>query len=630
MRPVLRRPTLLVVLVTAILAESLRVSFPLLAEFADEIGFTTAAGVIPLLFAVSLLAGPLAALVGPRLLTAIGVVGLAAGRVVMQAQFTPGLWVTLATVLFGFVAWATVTRLAVARVGPLPAASAMFLGLAADTAIRLGLTTWDAAWQRDPFSWVVGLGLPAAAVVLLIGVMGSGRATHGEGWGADVMWWPLLCGLVLALQTLIYANLAYIGAGAGVSLPVAGGIVLIGLGLAAAAPLLSRGWSPLAWLVLVVSAAALSGPTGMSGWPVPLGVLAGQTALGALVAAAAVRVARVDRRTAWRTGLGAGLGSLALVLIIMPYQISYDLDALKDIPQPLWPVLGALGIVALARSAANGDGSLGDGSRVNWSAALVPLPLLAVPIWLAVTWPTVAAPAGDGAEVRVVTYNLQYSIDDFGRLDPEQQARVMEEGGARVLMLQEVVRGWPIGGGLDAAAWLSRRLGMNYVYGEAAEDRFGNAIMADRPFIETWSDTMDRGEGPMQRGFVAATLAIGDTTVYVWSTHLQHRDDTTATRHAQARQVLADWAGRERSLIGGDFNAAPGEPDLDPWFDGTGLVSAEETAAGTLTPTSPAHDPVRKIDWILGSPDLGFKDVDVPMTRASDHLPVFVTVLIDP
>lgn len=625
----------LVVLVAAVLAEALRVSFPLLTEFADAIGFTTAAGVVPLLFALTLLAAPLGALAGLRALLIVGAGGLAVGRLVMQVQQTPALVVTLITVFTGFVALATALRLAVARVGPLTTSAAFFLGLAIDTVIRLALTTWDAAWRQDALPMIVGIALPLALLILLVGVL---RRSGETPWGSDGWQLGTVAGFALALETLILANPGYVAAASGTALPTAGAIVLVGLGLAAGTPAQRGPASWLAWVVLVAVAALLSGPSGLQGWPVPLAVIAGHVALGTLVATATVRAETVRTMGRWRTGLGAGLGALALVATILPYQISYDLDALKAVPQFIWPTAAAALVVLIVRAAPkSADIRPPRVSRLRWAAALGPVPLLAVPAWLGLTWPTVEPPAQNGVaaepsdvapQLRVATYNLHYSISEAGRLDPEQQAEVLESCGADVVMLQEVVRGWPIGGGLDAASWLSRRLGMDLAYGEAAESRFGNAVLANRPILESWSGRMDRGEGPMHRGFVGVTVALGDDTLNVWSTHLQHRDDTTATRQNQARLVLAEWANAERTVIGGDFNSAPGEADLEPWFDGTGLISAEESAAGSLTPTAPADDPERKIDWLLGSSDITFVDADVPVTFASDHLPVFATVQV--
>lgn len=215
-----------------------------------------------------------------------------------------------------------------------------------------------------------------------------------------------------------------------------------------------------------------------------------------------------------------------------------------------------------------------------------------------------------------------------GRLDPERIAAVLEAGNADVVALQEVARGWPLAGGLDLAAWLSRRLDAEVAFGPAADQQFGNAVLSSRPIVATRRATMDRGEGSMRRGWVAATVAVGDTALEVVSTHLQHQDHTTTTRRAQARQVLAAWDGAAHTIIAGDFNSRPGSPDIGPWFDGTGLVSAQDSATDSAHDTSPADAPDHRIDWILGTPDLDFSDVSVPATTASDHLPVFTDVSV--
>jgi endonuclease/exonuclease/phosphatase family metal-dependent hydrolase len=624
-RPVLRNAGLLVVLVTAVLAEVMRVSFPLLYHFASEIGFTTAAGVIPLLFATALLAAPLGALVGPRVLLAVAVGGLAVARVVMQVQATPTLVVTMTGLVFGLVALSAALRVSVPRVGPLTTASAVFLGLIVDTGLRLALTTWDAAWRHDPFSWAVGLVLP----VLLVAVLVAALTDDGNArWGADSWWFAVVPGPLLGLQALFLGNPGFVASSGELSLPMSGAVVLVGLGLAAATPAL-RGlgaWAARAGLVVV--AVALTGPTGLTGWPVTLGILVGQVALGALVAIAAVRAeADGESRQASRTGLGTGLAALVIVGSLLPYQISYEIPL--GVPQFVFPAVAAVVLILVARSVpAPVEAPAQSVSALRWAAALGPVPVLLVPAGLAWTWPTVEA-APDDPEVRVVTYNIHAAVDWFGRLDPDQIAEVLEDGGADVMLLQEVARGWPLAGGLDSAAYLARRLGAEFAYGAAADNQFGNAVLTDRRLLESWSATMDRGEGTMRRGYVGVTVNVGEATADFWSVHLQHQDHTTVTRQAQARQLLLEWDRRERTVIGGDLNAQPDSEDIAPWFDGTDLVSAQDMAGDPAWNTSPALDPDHRIDWILGTPDVEFSDAAVPHTLASDHLPVFATVRVD-
>jgi len=618
--------SLLVVLVTATVAEVMRVSFPLLYDFAGGIGFTTAAAVIPVLFATALLAAPLGALIGPRMLLLVSATGLAVARLTMQVQDTPALAITFVGLVLGLIAISTALRVSVARIGPLTSGSAIFLGLVVDTAIRLALVTWDAAWRSDTVGWIVGCALPVALIAVLVAILINERDAR---WGADLWWFAVLPGPVLALQTLFLSNPGFVASSGGLGLAMSGAVVLLGLGLAAATPALRAPAAWAAWAALVLAAGLLTGPTGLTGWPVPFGVLVGQVAIGALVATAAVRAeAAGEDRQAWRTGLGAGVGALVLVAVLLPYQISYEIPL--GVPQFFFPVVGAIVVVLLARTApAPAAVPTERVSPMRWVAALGPIPALLVPSWLALTWPDVQPPAEATGQIRVATYNIHGGVDWYGRLDPEAIARVLENGEAEVVMLQEVARGWPLAGGLDSAAYLSRRLGTDLAFGTAADHQFGNAVLADRPILDSWSATVDRGEGPMQRGYVGVTIALGDSTLDVWSVHLQHQDDTTATRVAQARQLLGEWAGRERTVIGGDLNARPDSEDIAPWFDGTGLVSAQDVAGDPAWNTSPALNPDHRIDWIFGTPDLEFADVAIPVTLASDHLPVFATVRVN-
>ncbi len=95
---------------------------------------------------------------------------------------------------------------------------------------------------------------------------------------------------------------------------------------------------------------------------------------------------------------------------------------------------------------------------------------------------------------------------------------MLEDGGAQVAMLQEVSRGWPLGGGLDGAAWLSRRLGAEVVYGSTADHQMGNRLLSAYPIVRQWSGVMDKGDGTMQRGYLGGTVKLGETTMDIWTT----------------------------------------------------------------------------------------------------------------
>ncbi|MPZ63146.1 MAG: hypothetical protein GEU93_18025 [Propionibacteriales bacterium] len=633
-----RQAALLVAVTFAVLSELLRVASPLLYDLADDIGYVTAAWLVPVIFAGGLLAAPLGRLVRAPVLLAVGAVGLALARIVAQVQSTPSLPVVLPGVLLGIVALGCAVRVSTARSGRSATACAVVLGLVFDTGVRLALVTWDAAWRGDVFSWSVGLVLPVVAAGLAWSVMRA--ATGAPAFDVDSLWgsdsWRLaaLPCVLLALQTLFFANPGFTASSVGVSLPVAGGVTLVTLAAAAALVValdsdgrlagVAGGW--LVWVarVLVMVAVVLvSGPGGLTGiWAlilVSLGQVSAIVVFGAACTQPVLR-RRSEPLSAWRTGLGAGLGSVALVAILLSYHLAHQI-----------PLVGAetfagLGAFLLVAGSVAGGTTRRVGGPARWvrvAAVATPVLALAVPVWLAISWPSPESEASPS--LRVATYNTHSSVSQDGALDPERTARVLETGGADVAMLQEVPRGWLFAGGLDQAAWLSRRMAADLAYGRATDSQFGNAVLSTYPVADEWSGLLFRADPGMDRGYVGVEVPTGVGVLNVWSTHLQF-EGRLETRQAQARSVLAAWDGAPRTVIGGDFNMRPGSAAIVSWFDGTGLVSAQDAAGDPTQLTAYGDDLDRRIDWILATPDVELADAAVRYSPASDHMPVFVTV----
>lgn len=78
-------------------------------------------------------------------------------------------------------------------------------------------------------------------------------------------------------------------------------------------------------------------------------------------------------------------------------------------------------------------------------------------------------------------------------------------------------------------------------------------------------------------------------------------------------------AARAPVVVCGDLNEPPDGPAVRLLREQTGLVDADAQAN---RPTYPADCPLRRIDYILFSPDLVCRHVEVGTTQASDHLPV--------
>jgi len=73
------------------------------------------------------------------------------------------------------------------------------------------------------------------------------------------------------------------------------------------------------------------------------------------------------------------------------------------------------------------------------------------------------------------------------------------------------------------------------------------------------------------------------------------------------------------------LNADPDDLEMEMLRQG-GFVDAAVAAGGTPAYTDPSDNPGRRIDYIWISSDLRVSIVLVPISKASDHLPVIAVI----
>jgi endonuclease/exonuclease/phosphatase family metal-dependent hydrolase len=554
---------------------------------------------------------------------------------------------------------------------------ALLLGLALDTALHGLFGTWDYAWSLRPVPLALAVVLAAAALwalarlptpampahtaapVALAVAAGGGRdgrtPAAGGSDGAvtaaaatgpahrglgDVL--PLAgIGPALFLHVLVWQNLGWQAVLGGQ--PPARAFLLVMLANLAA---------------LAAGVAAAGGPGGRAGWRVTVtaavglavAVLLGERATVAAcflgqAAAATVLVGVVRRAAGANRSLAAvsvawAVGMLLFLLLTFVYYASYDIR-LPFGNRLLLPVAAALlalaGIGAgLAGPAdppppadlARSDGAAAGGPR--WLPLWVGVALLVAPVafWASAPAPV---PAGrPGPPLRVMSYNLHYGYDVEGWSDLEAAARAIEAGGADVVGLQEVSRGWYLNGSTDMLAWLQRRLRMPYArFAGAADATWGNAVLSRYPIADSGVEPLPREGVPLARNYLWADLDLGGGRLRLVVTHLHHLDGPQATRVrlAQIPPLLEGVAGRQATVLLGDLNAEPGSREI-ALLRGAGLADAFQAAGGGADDelTYPSDRPARRIDYLWLTPDLRASGFDATTVAASDHRGVVVTV----
>jgi len=623
---------------TALLGlQLIRVLFPSLVGYLRDAQGVDALYLAPValgIFLTAFLASLLRRATGPRRALWVTAGGVGLLRLAEQVSTSPGLDLALSaagTALFLlFIPNALGTARARGMEGTTQFGFAFLLGLAADTAVHVGARTLDLSWQPGvvPIAIVALLGCGLLAALRASGAETDPQSASDGSWGRGLALVAL--GPWLFLQLLVYQNVARVSALTGWETPAAGALVVLGnaLGMAAAAWLARARWmgfrTAIVGGLLLTGALVYAEPGGAGG---ALLLLGGQVLSLVLAMILFAGLGRDVARTGLaRTTVANGVAGLLLASLTFLYYVTYDI-ALGFRAQALLPLAALL--VGMGAVIASRDKSAPDEAWADTRPAIAGLSLLIAPLALALTWgrPGAIQPDPANTAIRVMDYNVHNGFNTAGRLDLEAVAKLVEGSGADVVGLQEVSRGWLIWGGVDMLIWLSQRLDMPYVSGPTSDAQWGNAILSRYPIVRAETFRLPPDDVLLLRGYIVAEIDLGGGTLTLIDTHFTHRAGDDAIRESQASTLVDAWDGAAATVIVGDMNATP-DSDAMQILSGAGLVNVAAEIGTPPVLTAPADDPGRQIDYIWASPDLGFADLEIVQSTASDHLPLAATITL--
>jgi len=212
-------------------------------------------------------------------------------------------------------------------------------------------------------------------------------------------------------------------------------------------------------------------------------------------------------------------------------------------------------------------------------------------------------------------------------------AEVLRHERPDVVALQEADGPSAWSGNFDHVSILAQESGLSHFYrgdhnpfglasyelssGTALVSRFPLVEARSEPFAANWRDT---------KGFVVATVEIPGTgrELDVVSVHLDFLN--AAERREQILALAAVLEGRDRPrVVLGDLNceAESARQTFELLADRLGVVPYEPSLD---QPTFPAGSPIRRLDWILASPELEFVSYRPVEAHLSDHLGVVAEV----
>jgi len=237
--------------------------------------------------------------------------------------------------------------------------------------------------------------------------------------------------------------------------------------------------------------------------------------------------------------------------------------------------------------------------------------------------------------LRVMTYNIRAALGTDRRRSVERVAEVIAAEAPDIVALQEVDFHRRRSGGIDQAERIGELIDMRPLAGASFDDpdggAYGNALLTRSRARLVRHSPLPTIEGRERRSAMWARLRTRTRTIDIVCTHLSFR---VRDRRRQAQALLGRrWLGSgemlDAHLLCGDLNCVAGGPGC------RALRSRLRDAPIPLRRrramrTWPTRLPMRRLDFILSSPELVIESLRVvrtpPARVASDHFPVLAEI----
>lgn len=222
----------------------------------------------------------------------------------------------------------------------------------------------------------------------------------------------------------------------------------------------------------------------------------------------------------------------------------------------------------------------------------------------------------------VMTYNVHSCKDINKKNSLNRIAELIRQEKPAVVGLNEIESFSPRTWMVNQPKRLAMSRDMLYIYGPTLRlgplGFFGNAVLSRYPISKTANFRLPGSREP--RCCLKVELRISGGNVTVFGTHLG------LNRQERAEQIaeLADIVSKEKNpvILMGDFNCGTDQMQL---LYKTLTDTGQLFGSGS---TYPSSGPVDRIDYILVSPECKCKNVYLPVSDASDHLPVIAELEI--
>ncbi len=226
--------------------------------------------------------------------------------------------------------------------------------------------------------------------------------------------------------------------------------------------------------------------------------------------------------------------------------------------------------------------------------------------------------------LRILSYNIRHGRGMDGKVDLPRIAAVLAAAEPDLVALQEVDRKCRRSGGVDEAAELGARLGMEARFGAFMKyqgGEYGMAILSRFPILESRVHRLPKGAEPRCALEVRVRPEGSPTAVSLVCIHHDWTREEFRLRQVEALEEALRGI-RIPAILAGDFNAEPEGPSL-AFLRKKGWRILGKGGGKTW----PSRNPRREIDhFLVRGPWVAVRCEVLPEDLASDHRPVLAVL----
>jgi len=231
-------------------------------------------------------------------------------------------------------------------------------------------------------------------------------------------------------------------------------------------------------------------------------------------------------------------------------------------------------------------------------------------------------------DATLMIWNIHNAIGDDDVISLDRIVQDIKKYSPEILALNEVDLGALKTSAIDLPSYFAHHLNMYYFYGYSFYKHYGNVILSKYPILEAEIIPLPLTVPSAEpRSLIRARLQVSTSIWTVFITHLSTEEDDRLIQVPFIVSEIAKETTFERIVWMGDFNFEPSSTEYS-LINSTSILNFTDTYRflnsdpGYTGHFDEDHNPHKRIDYIMCSPDLLPQTSEVFCTLSSDHCSV--------